>query len=357
MEILFISCGNMDYDGRLRELVKVCRELGEVTLFSYGSEETFTGHHVYDSGVGYKDFIKKTVKAAENIKADVVFADNRRATIPALLINRKKKAILIQDCRELYDAAQFKELFNKIGCIAERHCARKADILICANSFRADYMEKHWGTGRPIVFENVRKLEYDENAMDKAAELVEPHLGEDEVRIVSTYGCSVDRTNDVLVRNINKIEGKVKVFLVGNSGKEDEDTIRRIVREQNAEDKVVILRQMNQTELKYLISRSHIGVVNYNQKDLNNKYCASGKIYEFLYEGLPVITTTNPPLKKMCDDYHVGEADDQYFNGINRILRDYESYREAVNTYTESHQIEDNNAALKESLRRELSIK
>lgn len=356
MEILFISCGNMDYDGRLRELVKVCRELGNVTLFSYGSEKMFPGHHVYDSGVGYKDFIGNTVKAARDVKADVIFADNRRATIPALLINRKKKAVLIQDCRELYDSKQFKELFNKIGCIAERHCAKKADILICANSFRADYMEKHWGTKRPIVFENVRKLEYDENKIGKAEELISPYISDDEMRIVSTYGCSVDRTNDVLVRNINKIDGKVKLFLVGSSGKEDEETIRKIVAEQEAEDKVVILPQMDQTELKYLISRSHIGVVNYNQKDLNNKYCASGKIYEFLYEGLPVITTTNPPLKKICDDHHVGEADDQYFNGINRILKDYESYRNAVKTYIGSHRIEDNNAALKESLRRELSI-
>ena len=345
----------MDYDGRLRELVKVCRELGEVTLFSYGSEELFPGHHVYDSGVGYRDFIKKTVKASEKIKADVVFADNRRATIPALMINRKKKAVLIQDCRELYDAKQFKEMFNKIGCIAERHCAKKADILICANSFRADYMEEHWGTKRPIVFENVRKLEYDESKIAKAEELISPYLKDDEIRIVSTYGCSVDRTNDVLVRNINKIEGNVKVFLVGSSGKEDEDTIRKIIKEQDAEDRVVILPQMDQTGLKYLISHSHIGVVNYNQKDLNNKYCASGKIYEFLYEGIPVITTTNPPLKKMCEYYGIGEADDEYYMGINKIIGSYDNYKEKVRKFIENHNIDENNRSLLDDLRRELA--
>ncbi len=354
MDILFISCGNMDYDGRLRELVKVCRKLGNVTLFSYGSEELFPGHHVYDSRMGYKDFITKTVKAAGKVKADIVFADNRRATIPALLINRKKKAVLIQDCRELYDAKQFTELFNKIGCVAERHCAKKADILICANSFRADYMEKYWGTKRPIVFENVRKLESDESKIDKAAALIDPYLEDDEIRIVSTYGCSIDRTNDVLVKNINKINGNIKVFLVGSSGKEDENIIRGIIKEEKAEDKVVILRQMDQTELKYLISHSHIGVVNYNQKDLNNKYCASGKMYEFLYEGLPVITTTNPPLKKMCDDFGVGEADDQYFDGINKIINNYKDYKAAVRDFIAGHDIGDGNRALKADLEKGL---
>lgn len=355
MKFLVISCGNADYDGRLRELLKVCKELGEVSCYSYGSKELLHGHHIYGSDVSYGQFIKRVLKEAGKEEADVIFADNRRATIPAMLLNRKKKAVLIQDCRELYDAAQFKELFNKIGCIAEKRCAKKADILICANSFRADYMEKHWGTRRPIVFENVRKLEYDESAMDKAAALVDPYLGEDEIRIVSTYGCSVDRTNDILVKNINKIDGNVKVFLVGNSGKEDEDTIRRIVKEQNAEDKVVILRQMNQTELKYLISRSHIGVVNYNQKDLNNKYCASGKIYEFIYEGIPVITTENPPLKKMCEDFGIGESDDEYYTGINKIIENYDQYKKSVNVYVNTHKVDDNNKILLERLLEELN--
>ena len=354
MKILFISCGNADYDGRLRELLKVCSKLGEVICYSYGSEKLVPEHHLFGSDVSYMQFIKAVTGEAKGIEADVIFADNRRSTIPAMLIRRKKKAILIQDCRELYDAAQFKELFNKIGCVAERRCAKKADVLICANSFRADYMEKHWGTKRPIVFQNVRKLEDDDNKLAKASELIDPYLGEDEIRIVSTYGCSVDRTNDVLVRNINKIDGNIKIFLVGNSGKEDEDTIRKIVAEEKAEDKVVILRQMDQTELKYLIDRSHIGVVNYNQKDLNNKYCASGKIYEFVYEGIPVITTENPPLKKMCEDFGIGESDDQYYNGINRIIKGYEDYRAAVREYIAGHSIEDNNAALVEDLRREL---
>ena len=58
----------MDYDGRLRELVKVARELGDVTLFSYGSKELFPGHHVYGAGVSYKDFIKKVTDEIKNRK-------------------------------------------------------------------------------------------------------------------------------------------------------------------------------------------------------------------------------------------------------------------------------------------------
>ena len=355
MQILFISCGNADYDGRLRELLKVTRELGEVICYSYGSEKLSTEHHIVGSDVSYLNFIKWVLSETKTLKPDVIFADNRRATIPAMIINRKKKAVLVQDCRELYDASQFRDMVNKIGCFFEKKCAHKADVLICANSFRADYMERVWKVRRPIVFENVRKLKYDESKISEASKLIDPLLKEGETRIVSTYGCSLDRTNDVLVRNINKIEGNIKVFLVGDSDGEDEKVIRSIIEEQNAEDKVVILRQLNHTELKYLIINSHIGVVNYNQNDLNNKYCASGKIYEFVYEGLPVITTTNPPLKYLCENYHIGEADDQYYMGINKILRDYDTYKENVERFASSHTIEDNDGKLLLDLKEKLS--
>ena len=69
---------------------------------------------------------------------------------------------------------------------------------------------------------------------------------------------------------------------------------------------------MDQDHLKYFIENSQVGMVTYHQHDLNNKYCASGKIYEFLFEGKPVVTSTNPPLADFCGKYGIGIAEDNY---------------------------------------------
>ena len=82
--------------------------------------------------------------------------------------------------------------------------------------------------------------------------------------------------------------------------------------------------------------------MNYGQYDLNNKYCASGKLYEFLYEGIPVVTTTNPPLKGLCKRYGIGIADDDYFNGINAVLDNYTQYKNAVKRFINTNTVEDN---------------
>ena len=137
------------------------------------------------------------------------------------------------------------------------------------------------------------------------------------------------------------VNRECRLFLVGESNPKEKQTIEEIA-SKNERDKIEIIGQLDQNELKYLISKCHIGIVNYGQYDLNNKYCASSKLYEFLYEGIPVVTTTNPPLKGLCKRYGIGIADDDYFNGINGVLDNYMQYKNAVKRFINTNTVEDN---------------
>lgn len=147
----------------------------------------------------------------------------------------------------------------------------------------------------------------------------------------------------------------MQAFLVGKNNPQHELNIKRIIKEKHL-DNVYILGILNQDELKYLISNCHIGIVNYNQSDMNNKYCASGKIFEFLYEGIPVVTTTNITLKTVCDEYNIGAYDDQFYSAINEVIKNYAFYKRNVYNFTKENRIEDNNKnfiiSLKEELKR-----
>ena len=202
----------------------------------------------------------------------------------------------------------------------------------------------------PLTYENLRKLEYSsEFGRREAEKKISPYLQEGEIRLVSSSGCSVSRTNDVLVRNLGRVSKKCRLYLVGNSDLADERTIRRLISDNDLQN-ITLLGQLNQDELKYLISQSDIGIVNYGQYDTNNRLCASGKLYEFLYEGKPVVTTTNPPLKRICDEEGIGVSDDEYFRGINKITDEYDAFSERVVKYTHTHTICDNDRALCESI-------
>ena len=347
MEILLISYGDIDFDGRLRSLINVFSRIGNVHSFTRGSESANEISKVCN--VSYAKFIVEAIQFANGIsKIDWMVLDNRKACIPGMIIQRRYHPTLtIQDCRELYLIREVDYLTGKLGCVFEKKMIKKADIVICANKERARIMQKEYKLiNEPITYENLRQLHYESaEHLDAAMKRLDKYLHEGEYRIISSSGCSLKRTNDVLVKNLPKVRKKCRLFLVGDNTKEEEKAIKQIIKSQHLSN-VEILGRLNQTELKYLISKSHIGIVNYGQYDTNNRLCASGKMYEFLYEGIPVVTTTNPPLKRLCRIAEIGVADDDYVNGINAILDEYELYKNKVDLYIKEHTIEKNDLEL-----------
>ena len=343
MRILLISYGDIEFDGRLRSLIDVFSKMGELVSFTRGKRITNESSAVCN--LPYYRFIGKAVRFAKKVgHFDWLVLDNRKATLPGMIIRRwRHPSIVIQDCRELYLINEVKHFTSKIGCLFEKRMARKADIVICANQERTLIMQSEYGLSKtPLTYENLRELKYDsEDLKKKAKQRIDPLLFDNEIRIVSTSGCSFERTNDVLVSNLSKVNNPCRLYLVGESSEQERQGIQDIIKD-HKDIKVEIVGRLNQAELKYLLSKSHIGIVNYGQYDTNNRLCASGKLYEFLYEGMPVVTTTNPPLKRICEESKVGIADDLYFNGLNEVISKYDFYKSNVSSFIKVNTIKNN---------------
>ena len=355
MKLLLISYGDVEYNSRLRRLISVFSRIGELHTFTRGKE--LLTEYGKTCNASYLSFVVSAMNYARKLDSvDLLILDNRRATIPGLLIKTQKHpAYTVQDCRELYLFDEVRYFTGKVGCIFEKGMARKADIIICANNERAEIMKNRFSlTKRPLVYENIRRLEYTTNEEKKLArQKLAPFLKEDEIRIISLSACSINRTDDVLVKNLQRVQKKCRLFLAGDSKPSDEKVIKNLI-VPDLRNKITILGQLNRSELKYLVSHCHIGIVNYGQYDTNNKYCASGKLYEYLYEGIPVVTTTNLPLKRICDEEKIGVADNQFADGIDEVLSHYETYKENVRNYTERVTIADNDNRLINEIERML---
>lgn len=343
MRILFISYGDYNFDGRMRSLLEVFSRIGEVHAFTRGSVPFNENSKVSKSN--YMRFIWEAVNFAKGChRFEWLVLDNRKSTIPGLLISLIfRPGQIIQDCRELYLLRDTHSLVGKIGCIFEQFTARRSNIVICANQERAGIMQREFGLDKkPLVYENLRELKYETSkSRQLAQEKLDKFFKKDEIRIVGTCGCSIARTNDVLAKSLKHVHKKVHLFLVGDSRPEEKKVILKIA-DQDPVNKITIVEKLNQSELKYFISQCHIGIVNYGQYDTNNKYCASGKLYEFIYEGMPVVTTTNPPLKRLCDEEGIGIADDHYAEAINAILYNYDDFKNRVLEFSEVNTIEKN---------------
>ena len=333
-KVLIVSNGFYETDGRLRELVEIAQLIGDTFLISRASEKVFSNHFVFNSkSNNYLSFLRFCYKVAIQIPdLTIVWADNRKALIPGQLIKQKLNNIkTICDSRELYIIKNVKHLVGKFGCVIERIFNKKYDVLICANQERAELMKKLYGLPKaPLVYENIRRLNYSPSAkIQEFQKKFKSYFSNDTIKIISTSGYSIERGGKKLIEDVGQLGEKYSLYIVGGGKKEEKIQYERLVVEKNLRN-VFDIGRLNSDELKYFIQNCDIGVVFYHMDDFNNKYCASGKVYEFLFEGLPIVCSANPPLARFCNQYKVGIAGDSFFESFVKIIDNIDWYRENV---------------------------
>lgn len=366
MNILFISYRLFEYDGRLRELMSISKEVGKTTYITRAetdSEQKNCDHILIatnDGVLGYFKFILQTVKIALQTRdVDALFIDDRRAVVPALIIKFFRKSLtIIQDVRELYIKDEVEHFRGKIGCFFEQKLINKADILICANSYRAEIMKEYYSLSeKPLVYENVRILNYNNDYSEKeVSKRFSKYIQEETFKIIVTSGCNISRTTDKLVLAMKELGDDYTLLIVGGESKEDKKIITDLINKNRIRN-VEIIGRLGENELKYLIQKCDVGIVNYSQIDTNNKYCASGKIYEFMNECIPVVITENIPLIEMVNEHGIGVADNNYLEGILRIKDNYNEYKKNACSFSKKIDVNDNNLKLAKLIRNRLLLK
>lgn len=350
MKILLISYGIIEYDGRLIELYNMAQNLGEVTLVCCGNKNISPDIHTVDmkgkkylSLSLYLKFIFKALKVASKMeKFDVLFVDNYLAAPTGLLLKKLfKKKIIIQDVRELYFSEDMPSLKGKMLYRSEVKLLKSANVVLVANKYRADIMmEKYNLQKKPIVFENIRVLPKPPNGDQNIDFLLT--ISKYRVKIISTGGVSIRRLTGKLVESMSKLPSDYGLIIIGDGSESDLESVRNIINRNNLSN-IHIVGKVPLNELYTLVASCDIGIVNYHKEDLNNQYCASGKVYEYLDAGLPIVTTENTPLKDFCESFNVGIADDGFYRGILEIGENLESYRNNVKDYMKDISVENYN--------------
>jgi len=350
MNVFYIGHGDCNFDGRTRELLKVAARLGNFYGITRGNMKYRISEQHYVYSGGYFSFIFKSIFLAKKVnQLDIIFVDNRKATIPALIIAAicKPKKI-IYDMRELYLISEISYVSGKIGCMTEKLLVEKADIIICANEIRAKMMPEYFKCkGDVLFYENIRKLEYPEDVNIECYEkkYVELFGNSMVFRIIVTDGFGMDRGIDKFLLDSLKVRSPIEILMVGGGTPTEKAKIDAIIRKHNIRN-VHLLGRVKQDELKYLISKCDCGLVTYHSRDVNNRYCASGKIYEFIFEGKPVVTSNNPPLREICDKYGVGVYGEDFSESIEMVISNYNSFVQNVNKLAASASVENNNDGL-----------
>ena len=285
---LLVSFGIRETDGRLLEIEKVMAELGpydEICMAKTQKECLgknllhITGEYLSVSN--YWRFIKLSITLLRRTKYKMVFIDNFFAAPVGLFIKKYyPKIIILQDCREFYNIKDIRSIVGKVLVRAEAKLIKKADVVITTNEERAVLTKKKFDLKcKPIVYENIRFFDTSNNC--NLSTCLEK-FDSSKCNVISTGGVSAVRGTLDLIKAFSYLDNKYMLYIFGGGTKEDIEKAKECIDHCGLRNRVKLMNKVPLPILKEYVDQSDIGVVHYHKNDLNNLYCASGKVYEFI---------------------------------------------------------------------------
>lgn len=339
MKILILSLSNLDLDGRSRALIDIFCHLGEVkVIINYKRKSYFLRDKVYYCNPSLWNFITILRFFFGYIKktnsSDLIMVDNRKAALLALLLYPIiKNRTLIYDMRELYTCEESKSIINKLGTYLESYFIGLADLVICANKHRARIVQVKYSTKiKPLVIENNRSIfnpskisnnKLSDIISSEMKKFIESSANLNKLNFVSTDGFSIQRKTQSIINQCAQFNNEINLFIFGNN----QDVANNFIRDNNFTN-IVHMGSVDGNVLGELLNNFiDVGIVVYGEHDLNNKYCASGKIYEFIHMGIPVVTSYNAPLRQIIRNNNVGFASNNLKEAIIKVINNFNYYK------------------------------
>jgi len=320
--VVMLLIGDIRYDGRVR------KEIG--TLLAAGHQVELVVSDFGKSGSGGEDlrvrihYIPMTLwpKPAMNFLEQLSF--NRKAAsiireigpthihchdLSSLLagvwskgkVNRK----LIFDAHELMPESMG-GIREKIWDYIERKCIKSCDAIIMPEKNRIGYFQKKYPNAPKIwLLENFPRKSEIPIEKNNLFRRIYPIKENRKIILYTGFLASRRHIEDLIYAMTISPEQFVLVAL-GYAFKGFDETLETMVSKLHLTDRVFLHRAVPHVELLRYMSSCDIGTALYRNTNLNNYYCASNKLYEYIALSKPVVTNNYPGLLEHVESFGQG---------------------------------------------------
>lgn len=363
--------GTLEYDGRAQRFAGVLGSLGRVFLVDVagGSGSVVQGsvavrRSVYlPGGAGvlrrHLRFWRVALAEALRRRPCFVVAEDFYTVFPAWLASLLTGAPLIYDAHELIipEPGLRQRWRHRIWYRLERSAVRRAALVIAANEERARAMGRHYRLSQtPVVMQNFPPEPAEtpgmETVLKRYPRLVRSYPEE---RLLLYQGhVDLERGLDRFVRALDHLPLHYRLLIAG--GGPHLEALRDLGGSLVKCGRLALLGRIEHRDLSQITAAADIGLVAYPFQGRNNIYCASNKIFEYLQAGLPVVSTDQPPLRRLVEKYHlgrlIGEEDSpaRVAEAIQEVAENRRCYLESRTCFLKGHRWSDEAARVRGAL-------
>jgi glycosyltransferase involved in cell wall biosynthesis len=322
-KILVILYGNLEFDGRVQRIVEIAKEFGAVTVIDVvpaATDEKGGGGAArlsvrvrpeWGQLRRHYEFNRQVISFVRRERPDLVFAEDYYTPFAGLLSKLFGKSLFVYDAHELIipERSIFSLRFREaVWYLLERLAIKHADLVFAANPERAQLMYEHYRLPTvPSYMRNIPKRAITTSVDEQSVMEKYPFLEKAEgASLTVLYQGDVS-----LKRGVGRFLDAMEfmpdsaTFIIAGDGP-DRSVIERRYSRLIERGRLRMLGRVSQRLLPAVTRFADVGVVTYPLHGLNNLYCAPNKIFEYLNANVPVVTTSQLPLKNIINTYKVG---------------------------------------------------
>ncbi|MBR1905726.1 MAG: hypothetical protein IJ819_04635 [Clostridiales bacterium] len=284
----------------------------------------------------YVEFYKLAKKTIHSIEPQVLVLHDE-FTAPFISLGKRLNSFIIFDSSELNYKRVLPGLKNKLAkyfYYIERKNLKQADLVFAANIERLEIMKKEYNLSCQLeVFDNIHRIDdsYDDEECKKK---YGKFFSEYKYPLVYGGGISHSRFTFKLVEAFANTKD-LCLLIIGSTSETCRKEFNELLATMNINN-VYYLGFIPRAEFKYLLENAFASFVLFKSDCPNTVNCASGKMYESLFLGTPIICSDNPPLKRICSKYMVGESSMDFQASFQKILENRSMYVEKIREYVNS---------------------
>jgi glycosyltransferase involved in cell wall biosynthesis len=238
-------------------------------------------------------------------RSDFYQAHDLETLLPALAAARVRRRPVIYDAHELTsEQGDPRSMRKAVERWIERRLVPRVDYVIAPNAARSRiYARRCELRNPPVVIRNCPP-----STEVPRSDLLRQQLGlSADVRIVVYHGSLMQgRALDHLVAATREFDTNISLVLIGAESPFFQTVLVPLVESMPEPRRVHFIPFVEPDRVLDYVASADLGVVIYQNVNLNNYLCAPTKLYEYLMVGLPVVTSNFPEMLELFEQFPVG---------------------------------------------------
>lgn len=253
----------------------------------------------------YLTFFFSQLDSLLKTKADIYLASDFFSLSACVIAAKRRKGKVFYDSREVYTELPFHDnrpLLKKLFRIIEGFFIKRTECVFTTGEMDSQYIEKLYSLKKTHLLRNLPITRTNIVPVDFNSKYNIPKDGV----IVLYQGIIVKgRGIDTYLRALVKMEN---LYLVILGGGEHLEFYESLSSEMKISDRVIFAGKIPQDEILNYTAAAFAGLSVIDNISMNNYYALPNKLFEYVMSGLPVIVNNLPQMKKIVDDYNIGEV-------------------------------------------------